>query len=283
VRATDSAFLERLRAPLQGFLDEDASDELVFSADCGVQRTLAGGKVVRARNRLFVAGLKIYEGFSQDEMAGRLISGVRDIATRSSNEFVRIRAGGVVVSGKAILLPSVPAPHLPALVALLIRSGAEYLGDEVVNLDPVMHRVHGSSLPLLLAEDDLALFPELDPGREPSRRRRAAGDGAKRPRRPVRLEELGGRRAEPTTPARVVFPTFEAGSTTTLRPIGDAEALFRFTQACLNLHIWADRALLLFREVLRTTRVAELVVGSLSDGARLLLEQMGVEGGEPVG
>jgi hypothetical protein len=267
--------------PLQGFLDADASDELLFSADCGIQRTLAGGKQVRARQRLFVAGLKIYEGYAPDEMAGRLISGVRDIATRSSNEFVRIRAGGVVVNGHALLLPSVPEPHLPALVALLVRSGAEYFGDEIVNLDPVLRQVRGSSIPLLLAEGDLALFPEL--GRPPQRRRRARDGGAKEPRRPVRLEELGGRPAEPAAPARVIFPRFEPGGPSELRPIGDAEALFRFTQAGLNLHIWADRALLMFRDVLRTARVAELVVGSIPDCARLLLEQTAVEGGGSAG
>ncbi len=269
--------------PLEPFLDPEASDELLFSADCGIQRTLAGGKQVRARQRLFVGGLKIYEGYAQDEMAGRLISGVRDIATRSSNEFVRIRAGGVVANGRAILLPSVPAPHLPALVALLVRSGAKYLGDEIVNLDPVMRRVHGSSLPLLLAESDLALFPEL--GRPPSasRRRRAAGDGAREPRRPVRLDELGGDQAEPAVPAWVVFPTFEEGSTTELRPIGDAEALFRFTQAGLNLHIWTDRALLVFRDVLASVPAAELVVGSLPEAARLLLEETTSEGGGSAG
>ncbi|MCI0634013.1 MAG: hypothetical protein L0206_08885 [Actinobacteria bacterium] len=267
--------------PLQGFLDGDASDELLFSADCGIQRTLAGGKQVRARQRLFIAGLKIYEGHAPDEMAGRLISGVRDIATRSSNEFVRIRAGGVVVNGHALLLPSVPEPHLPALVALLVRSGAEYLADEIVNLDPVLRQLHGSSIPLLLAESDLALFPEL--GRPPPRRRRAREGGAKEPRRPVRLEELRGRPAEPAAPARVIFPRFEPGGPSELRPIGDAEALFRFTQAGLNLHIWADRALLMFRDVLRTARVAELVVGSLPDGARLLLEQTEAEGGGSAG
>jgi hypothetical protein len=212
-----------------------------------------------------------------------LISGVRDIATRSSNEFVRIRSGGVAVDGRALLLPSVPAPHLPALVALLVRSGADYLGDEIVNLDPVMRRVHGSSIPLLLAESDLVLFPELGWAPSPSRRRRARQDGANERRRPVRLEDLGGRRAEPADPARVIFPRFEPGSPTELRPIGDAEALFRFTQAGLNLHIWADRALLVFRDVLRTARVAELVVGSLPDAGRLLLDQTAAEGGGPAG
>jgi hypothetical protein len=57
-----------------------------------------------------------------------------------------------------------------------------------------------------------------------------------------------------------------------LRQVGSAEALFRFTQACLNLHIWGDRALVLMREMLATVRVEEIVVGSVTEAADLLLE-----------
>ncbi len=271
-----------LRNHIGSFLSEDASDELLFSAECGQQRDLPGGKRIEARSRLFVGALKIYDGFSYDEMAGRLISGVRDIATRASNEFVRFRAGGVVHAGRATLLPSVPSASLPALVALLVRSGGAYLGDEIVNVDPVLRRVHGGTLPLLLDPGDLDRFPELVAGSPPPRRRRRTlAEGAKGPRYPVRLEQLGGFRSEPVAPDRVVFPTFEPGVRTELRSIGAAEALFRFTQACLNLHIWGDRALILMREMLAATTVGELVVGTVSEAADVLLESDAHGGGEP--
>jgi hypothetical protein len=71
-----------------------------------------------------------------------------------------------------------------------------------------------------------------------------------------------------------VFPTFQPGAATELREIGRADALFRFTQAGLNLHIWTDRALVLMQELLGSAFVAEVVIGDLSDGAASLLESL---------
>lgn len=243
----------------------------MFSADCGDTRTMAGGKVVHGISRLYSNGIKIFEGRVQDEMAGRLISGVRDLATQHSNEYVRIRAGGVIVDGAAILLPSPPQPHLPALTAMLVQRGAAFLGDEVVNVDPVLRRAHGLPLPLLIDGFDLPLFPRIE--REPSRRRpRGTPEeiGAKTPRRPVPVEELGGVLADPSPIGALVFPFFEDGAETRLEPFGGAAAVFRFTEATLNMHVWTDRAFVLQRELLESVPVSRLVVGSIADAAALV-------------
>lgn len=279
VRATDRAFLDLLDDHLHEFRVERAADAVNhFSADVGVDTVLPGGKVVRGKSRLYIGALKIFEGTERDEMAGRIVSGVRDLATQHSNEFVRIRAGAVAVGGRALLLPSLPEPHLPALVAAMVRGGAAYLGDELVQIDPVLRNVHGSPLPLLVDTVDLGLFPEL--GRAPGRRRLAmvrdpAQVGAKTPRRPVRLDQLSGRAAPPTPPGRIVFPSFEPGRPTELREVGRAEALFRLTQAALNLHVWTDRALVVMRDLLESVPVTGLVVGSIPEAASLLAAERG--------
>ncbi len=274
VRATDESFLELLRAHLRAFRVERAEAVNHFSADVGPDTVLAGGKVVRGKSRLYIGALKIFEGVDRDEMAGRIISGVRDLATQHSNEYIRVRAGGVAIGKRALLLPSVPEPHLPALVGAMVRRGAGYLGDELVSLDPVLRRAHGSVLPLLIDTTDIGLFPEL--GRAPGRRRLtllADPDrlGARTPRRPVRIEEFRGAAAEPTLPGWIVFPTFAPGRPTELQEIGRAEALFRFTQALLNLHIWTDRAFLVMQDLLGSVPVATLVVGSIPEAAELLV------------
>jgi hypothetical protein len=273
LRATDQSFLELMRAYLPEFRVERTEAVNHFSADVGVDAVLSGGKVVRGKSRLYIGALKIFEGTERDEMAGRIVSGVRDLATQYSNEFVRVRAGGIVIGERAVLLPSMPEPHLPALIATMVRNGAGYLGDELVGIDPVLRRVHGSPLPILVDTVDMELFPEL--GRTPGRRRLAMLRdpdrlGAKTPRRPVRLEELSGRAASPVTPEWIVFPTFQAGRPTELQEIGKAEALFAFTQAVLNLHIWADRAFVVMQDLLGRVPTARLVVGSIPEAADLL-------------
>ena len=217
--------------------------------------------------------MKIFEGRHDDEMAARLIGFVRDWATMLTNEFVRLRAGGVILDRRAVLLPSVPQPHLPALVGLLVRSGAAFLGDEMVNLDPIRHRIHGLSLPLRVDADDLMLFPELR--REPSsapRWKLDPGPGLEgiTTRRTVAVQELGGMQGGPANVGWIVFPQFEPGSETRLEPFGGAPALFAFTQAVMNLHVWEERALTLMRDVLEKVAVSRLVIGSLPEAADLI-------------
>ncbi|MFN2586699.1 MAG: hypothetical protein ABR613_01090 [Actinomycetota bacterium] len=270
VRSTDAAFLDVLRGYAGEHLVESHEGwATLFSADCGETRTMAGGKVVHGISRLYSNGLKIFEGRVQDEMAGRLISGVRDLATQHSNEYVRIRAGGVVVDGAAILLPSPPEPHLPTLTGMLVQRGGGFLGDEVVNVDPVLRRAHGLPLPLLIDGFDLPLFPHVV--RERTRRKTRGTPEevqAKTPRRPVPVEELGGVRAAPAPIRWLVFPFFEEGAETRLEPFGGAAALFRFTEATLNLHVWTDRAFVLQRQLMDTVPVSRLVVGgSLEEAA----------------
>lgn len=249
-------------------------DAWLYSADCGISKTLAGGKEIKGINRLYVGGLKIFEGRVRDEMAGRLLATWRDATTAHSNEFVRVRAAAVAVNGSAILMPSAPEPHLPTLAGLMTRGGAAYLGDELVNLDPIFRRVHGLSLPLLVDGFDLEAFPEID--REPTRRRPRGSPEeiqAKTPRRPVPISVLGRQATEPVPIGWLVFPTFSAGARTELTSIGRAEAMFRLTQATLNLHIWGERALLLMQDLVDEIASAQLVVGSPQEAADFLLER----------
>ena len=72
----------------------------------------------------------------------------------------------------------------------------------------------------------------------------------------------------------IVFPFFEEGAETRLEPFGGAAALFRFTEATLNLHIWTDRAFVLQRELMESVPVSRLVVGSIPEAADLVLSKL---------
>ena len=206
-------------------------------------------------------------------MAARLVSFIRDTATRGVNEFVRIRAGAVAIRGRAIVMPSPPQAHLATLVGLLLRSGGAYLGDEVVYVDPILRRVEGPGLPLHVdAEDIGTLMPELL--REPLPRRPGEPLSdflrAATPRRLLAPEDFGSTTSPPVEISWVVFPFFEAGAETSLGPMSGAEAVFRFTQSALNLQAWEGRALILMQEILQDAAVSRLTVGSMTHAADLL-------------
>jgi hypothetical protein len=263
-----------LRFYLAEFQAEGQSaNETLFSADCGVHRRLPGGMVTRGKLALYWGTTLIYGGVLYEEMAARLISWVRDNADFPSNEFVRLRAGAVAFDGRALLMPTIPERHLPALVGLLVRAGAGFLGSELAHLDPVFRRAHPVAWPLMVDGEDIAHFPELN--RESPRRRqpeqRDEFARAITPRRPVSVEEVGGTLAGPTPVRWLVFPEFETGEETRLEATSGSEILFRFVASGLNLHVWEDRALTLMRDILDTTPVSRLVVGSLPEAADLLV------------
>jgi hypothetical protein len=274
VRTTDPRFLAVLRAYLAPFHAESGPDDILFSADCGIERQVGGRTHVTGVKRLFFNGILLFRGRGMEEMAARLISGFRDWTNNQSNEFFRLRAGSIAVDGGAMLMPSIPSIELSALVGLLIRDGgAGYIGDEITNIDPILRRAHGTGLPLLIDAERLSLFPEVAAiSPPPTHRRRRERPMAARPRRPVLLAEIGGAPAPPTEIRWIVLPEFRPGEPTRLESPPKAEALFRLTEAALNLHIWSDRAFGLMQDLIAEHLVGRAVIGDLADGARLLVD-----------
>lgn len=201
-------------------------------------------------------------------MVGEAVATMRDLVTDVQNEFFRFRAGGIAVDGVAAIFPSLPEPQLATLSAAALRLGAGYLGDEQVNVDPVLRRVHPLALPLLIEPSDIALFPEVS-ARLIARRRRGSEHP---PRQVVRPEDFDAAPAPPTPLGWVIFPEFQAGAETRLEPVGGSEWAFRMVQACLNLHVWQDRALAFVRDLVDGTAVARLIVGSIPEAAEAVLE-----------
>jgi hypothetical protein len=264
------------------FHRDEGAEDILFSADCGVERRVAGRAQVTSLKRLFFGSTLIYRGRSMHELVARLISGIRDWTNDQSNEYLRLRAGAVHLDGGALLLPSAPSADLAALVGLLVRGGGiGYISDEIANIDPILRRVHGVGLPLLIDGGRMHLFPEIGAEPTPPRRRRGQEPPVQaRPRWPVLLEELRGVTAPATELRWIVFPEFERGERTRLEPIGRSEAVFRLTAAALNMHIWTDRALTLMRALVGDHLVGRLVIGDLEEGAGRLADMPALVEGE---
>jgi hypothetical protein len=245
----------------------------MFSGSVGEDRSLPGGKRTRGVHNLYSDMLRIYRGPYLQEMAGRLLSAARDVLTNGQDEFVLVRGGAVEVGEGALVMLTPPDLHRASLTALLAQRGARFLGDGVLELDPVLRRIHPSPFPPLLYEADLELFPSM---RDQLVRRRKRDDREREillPPRPVSVEDLQAERGRDPAPVRwIVFPDFDLGAETSLEPAGGSQALFRFIEAVLNLHVWRDRGLLLARELLEDGAVSRLVVGSIPEAADLLME-----------
>jgi len=272
LRSTDADFLELARTYLGHLLiDGGKVDDVLFSADCGDARP--DGEPPRAIS-LYRDGVTVFRGGDRKEMLGQMIATARDIAVGQSSEFVRLRGGAVGVDGSAIVLPSESNPHLPALVAFLVASGAGFLGDELINIDPILRRIHGLPIPLLIGSDDLPLVQTLEatsgrPGRQPpGPDDPSLQDAASR--MPVSPAEIGGVESDPVPIGWIVFPSFRPGAETTIDPPGDEEVLGELVRSCVNPDVWGERAPVLLRSLVESVPVSRLVVGSIREAADLI-------------
>jgi hypothetical protein len=198
-------------------------------------------------------------------MAGEFISFLRDSTADALNQFVRLRAGAVSRDGLVLVLPSTYEPQLGALVVHIARRGWRLLSEELTLIDPVLRLAHALPLPLALDADECGRFPGLD--RPPPARRSPRRSRGTPPRYVVGIDEVGAERGEPGQIRAFVFPTFERGVASSIETMPAAEALFRLAQAGLNLHVWGERGLILFRELIASTPAWRLRVGSLPDAA----------------
>lgn len=272
IRSTDPSFLDRIRPHLAGYEATEAEladvATYLFSVIPGEDRRLPGGMVARGLHSVYAQGMRIYHGPDPEAMVGSLLHMMRSLALDYLDEFVRIRGGSVAVNGGGLLLATAEdRPETAALVAMLLRRRAPYLGDEISLIDPVLRRLHPSPLPVLVDVAAASLVPGIGPGGAPSRSGRATPG-----RYAVAPEALGSRSADPTPLRWVVFPSFEPGSRTILEPAGGAGAVFGLSRACVNLDVWEDRGLMMFRELAQGAAISRLVIGSLEEAADLLIE-----------
>ena len=278
MRATDPSWLDYVDRFIGGARVEQHSEETpvwLFSADYRPSRTIAGGKVVHGVSALWLQSLRIYRDRGEENMAGRLFSKMRDLVTEPQNEYVRLRAAGISRNGSAVVMPSPPNPHLPALAGRIIqKSGGRFLGDEVVKLDPILRQVSPVDWPLLIDERDAHLFPEGEFSPPRQRRKEPQYVGGATPRRPLALESIGAEVSETSETGWLIFPEFIPGEETRLEPWGGAGALFKFTEATLNMHIWSDRTLILAQEMLAAHPVSRLVVGSIEEASDLVSSEL---------
>lgn len=241
-----------------------------YSAIAGEDKTLAGGKVARGVSTLYLQSLRIFRGRGHQEMAGRMISSMRDLITAVENEFVRIRGTGVARDGAAILVAAPePEPRLPALAALLARRGFDYLGDELVKVEPILNTAYATPLPILVDELDVPSLPGL--GLDPPRRGKRFRSEGMTPRRPLAPGNLGARFADPSRLEWIVIPEFGAAETS-LEPASGAPYLFKLAQATLNVDVWRERALLYLRRLLDEVSVSRLAVADVREAADVIAD-----------
>jgi len=190
-------------------------------------------------------------------------------AIRNHQYFLHIHAG-VVSDGKSLtLLPAPSGRGKSTLTGGLVHSGFEYFSDEVALLEEGSFRAMPIPMSLCVksaAWDLLApMFPDL---LGLATHQRPDGKIVRYLPPPQRSVPTDLGRSLPVR--RIIFPWFESGSTTALRPLSQAEALGRLLGQCLAvpLDLDTERVAALVRWI-SGVEAYELVMSSLDEALAL--------------
>ncbi|MEJ0020633.1 MAG: PqqD family peptide modification chaperone [Acetobacteraceae bacterium] len=146
---------------------------------------------------------------------------------------LNLHAGVVAGPAGAVLLPAPPGSGKSTLTAALVRSGLDYFSDEVALLAADDLAVMAFPLAMCIKLTGLAAMQALYPGSDalPVHTR---VDGKRVVYLPLprdRVPEPGARRQV----AAIVFPRYDPGATSTIRPLARPEALARLMSQCVGV------------------------------------------------
>ncbi|MGK7911632.1 MAG: PqqD family peptide modification chaperone [Synechococcus sp.] len=189
-------------------------------------------------------------------------------AYEASECLVALHAAAVCADGRCVLLPGTKGSGKSTLTAALIASGLGYITDEMCLLMPGKFLIRGAPVSLGLKSGSWPILASFYDSLERLPKFVQAGDVELR-YLPPPIENLV--QARDYQLRCVVFPMQVADSTTSLSPLGAAEALCRVTEAGYAMHggLTRDRVEALVAWI-QQIQCYELRLGNLSEAVRLI-------------
>jgi len=180
---------------------------------------------------------------------------------------VLVHAGGVEWDGKGVVLAAAMERGKTTLTAGLVRAGFRYLTDEAVAFTRDTTLIVPYPKPLTLDRGSWPMFSELEP-HEPF-----PTDTYKSSQWQVMPAAIRDDAVGTVCPARfVIFPEYEAGSTTELVPISRAQALIELARNTFRFGQEGVPALAVLAEVVRGADVYRLPNGDLGAAVRCITD-----------
>lgn len=271
VRSVDEGFARALRWHLAPFARETPETH-AFAVDMYVAERDQDEKP--PMYSLFVRNELHYRSDDLTEVTAHAIWDLHQLVPKSARDFLFLHAGAVARNGAALLLPARMDSGKSSLVTALLRSGWDYLSDELGSVDPVTGKIYAFPKLISLDEASLGFFPGLSDRLEDRDGSPLVGGGSPSrsvlPERFVRPEDAGASVAAPAPPRWIVFATSDWGGEPRLVTVTSAEAVERMAQNCFNLYRYGDRGVVLLSRTAADAQAFELRGGTPSERAELL-------------
>jgi hypothetical protein len=203
------------------------------------------------------------------EALAHLMTDVNFNAVQSRPDKLVLQAGAVTLGSCALLLPGPSGAGKSTLTAALVARGFGYLSDEAAAIDTVSLEIEPYPKPLTLSVDSLAaLGHRVTPGDAGGPKLVVASSA-------LRADSVGRR-----SPVRLlVFPSYEAGTTSTLTPMSETEAVGELAACSFNFVDHGGEWMPLLHRLVAACWCGRLTIGDLEAATQLLTEHVQVEGG----
>lgn len=181
-----------------------------------------------------------------------------------------LHAGSLERAGRSIIFPGNSGSGKSTLAAALGLRDWRFLGDEFALVDLASGKSLPMPRPISLKNQSIDLMMALAPIERFTPRYEGTPKGTLAFLRPP--PEALARMSEPATPALLLFPTYAAGVSPILTPMGRAEAFVRLVAGGANYDRLGQPGFEALARLVETCPAAALHYGSLED-ANALVEQ----------
>jgi HprK-related kinase A len=259
VRSPIARFVEQLRTLYGAYELRDATE----FADIDVRLVPVRGvrRVLAPAVQFVIDGITPFEPFALDHALPLFEWGVNWVFAHRMHHTLLLHAAVVERGGRAVLLPAWPGSGKSTLAASLAYRGWRYLSDEfgIVSLSTLS--VLPFPRPAGLKNESIEVIRRFAPqaliGPTFPRTRKGAVAHLGVPDASVR------RATEPAAIAAVVFPDFQAGATTELRPLGQCAAFLKLAHNAFNYEILGEPAFHAVASIVRSAPCRILRYGEL--------------------
>lgn len=233
--------LPRVVASLRLLYPDFVLDDAQGLADFHARLSRASGLRRWLRPQVFfhIDGKNLFEPFPLALAPPLFEWGLNWCISSRAHQYLILHSAVVERGGRAIVLPAHPGSGKSTLCAALVHRGYRLLSDEHVLLRPEDGLVVPVPRPVALKNESIPVIRELAPelvlGPSYHDVRKGLVTHARPPTDSV------ARAREPARPGAVVFPRYQAGSSTRLEPAAKAESLMELVDNSVNYNLWGAR------------------------------------------
>ncbi|NOR68274.1 MAG: HprK-related kinase A [Methylomarinum sp.] len=184
-----------------------------------------------------------------------------------SNHFLILHAAVVEKNGYAIVFPAAPGSGKSTLCAGLVSRGWRLLSDEMAIIEPETLSLVSVVRPISLKNESIDVIKAFAPDFEFGSITRDTAKGTvthiKAP-----IESLN-REQEKAQPACIVFPKYQAGAASLLKPVSKVKSVLRAAEESFNYNVLGEKGFTMLCDLVDGSDCYEFVYSDLSDAVNI--------------